>query len=298
MIRRNMEVDVDGSIYASPLKMTAIITKSADSDSPDFAEVQLYNLNEDSRSRLTTKGKRMMISAGHGDQIHAAFMGDIQVVTSRRENTEWITTIIAGDGATAMRQSVINKTYKSPVAVRDLIQDIATTSKIAKETEFIGIDTSKIDILRGVTLTAPARKELTRLCNPRGWTWNVQDDVLTIRDRNFSRENTAFLISVATGMVGSPEWINQGQTVTETGGETDLRIKVTTLALPGIRPNDKLQIQTSSLEGRIGTFTFSRNRSDDMNDFFTAERVTHRLDSTEGDFVTEIEATLQKDKDE
>ncbi len=292
MIKRNLIIDIDGLEIRDPLKIIVVCAKDANSDQPDFAEILLVNLSEGTRSQVI-KAKKIAIYAGHGDNANLVFLGDIQAVSNKKNDTEWETRILAGDGATVMRQSIINKTYRKPIKTKDLIRDIASSGGLADTVEFVDIPETT-DILRGITLSAPTRTELSRICNPRGWTWNIQNEKLVVVGKEASRKKTAYDIGVDTGMIGSPEWINMGQGVSTDRKADPVKIRVKVLCIPSIRPKDKIKIRTSSLEGRIGSFTYAGEDTQRLNDFFTVENVTHNLDSRDGDFSSTIEATLKE----
>ena len=288
VLKRNLTVQIDDIAVSEPAKMTVKCTKNVSSDSPDFCEVILYNVSEATRSKIV-ESKRIQVTAGHGDSEELVFIGDIQAVTNTKKPTEWETKIIAGDGATALAQSIINKTYSSPTDVKTLMEDIARTSGLAERTEFIGIDKGTKDTLRGTTVSGKAAKEISRLCTPRDWTWNIQDETLVVCPIGKSRDPEAYKISVETGMIGSPEWINTGMNLHGKAPKEGFKIKVDVLCIPSIKPNDKIRIETKALSGRIGTFVYKRDNDNPLNDVFVVEKVTHDLDSREGNFKSTLE---------
>ena len=295
MVSRNLSIVFDGLEITQPMKITVTVTRDGMSEEPDFADIKIQNLTEDTRSKISTEYKKLSIYAGHGTRSELVFTGDIQSVTSRHDRTEWITTILAGDGATVMRQAIMNKAYKSPISARALIEDIGKTSGIADgKVEFIDIPT-KTDALTSVTLTSTARDELTRITEPRGWTWNIQNDKLVVAAAQKSRKAVSYKIDTESGMIGSPEWVNTGMKI-DGDSKEKLRVRVKVLCLPSIKPKDKIKITTKALEGRIGSFTFIREREHVLDDFFTVERVIQNLDTRDGDFSTSIEATIQREK--
>jgi hypothetical protein len=286
-IKRNLVVQIDDIAVRDPAKITARITKDVESDSPDFCEVTIYNLTEATRSKIIAS-KRIEVSGGYSDTEEVIFTGDIQAVLNKKDPSNWKTTIIAGDGATAMVQSIINKTYKKPTDVKTVLEDIARTSGLAKKIEFIDIENST-DTLRGTTRVGRATSEINNICLPRDWTWNIQNDTLVICKHGKGREIEAYKISVDTGMIGSPEWVNTGQDLSGKEKKDGQKIKVDSLCIPSIKPNDKVRIQTMSLSGRMGTFVYKRDNEDPMDDVFIVQNVTHDLDSREGSFKSSLE---------
>jgi hypothetical protein len=284
-IKRNLIVNVDGLAARDPLKITATITKDRKSDQPDFAEIEVYNLSDATRTKWL-EGKRVEVYYGYGTQEELIYSGDIQVVTHRKETTDWITTIMAGDGATVLQQAIINKAYKEPMSARELIEDIAKTSGLAKEVVFTpGVKKEKREI-RGSTRVGSAAKEVRALAIQNGWTWNIQNGRLVIAKNDEGKEMDAWIISPETGMQGSPELISEGKNLDGGTPKDGIKIKVKTIPFPSMEPSDPVRVKTEALQGRFGSSVYKRENS--MDALYIIERLTHRLDSREGTSYTEI----------
>jgi hypothetical protein len=288
-IKRNLTVQIDDIAISEPAKIKVTCTKENDGKTPDFCDVTLYNLSENIMSKIV-ESKRILVTAGHNEVESKVFLGDIQAVTTKKTQNEWVTKIIAGDGATALAQSIINKTYKKPISAKTMIEDIARTSKLSKKTEFIDVGDEK-GTLRGTSVTGKASSEIDRLCRARDWNWSIQNETLTVCKNGSSRKNEAYRIAVDSGMIGSPEWINTGTDLRGKKPKDGFKIKVEALAIPSVRPNDKIRIETFTLMGKIGSFVYRKDVSDPLNDVFIVDKVRHDLDSREGNFRTTLECS-------
>jgi len=284
-LERTLILNIDGLEIRSPAKITANITKDVSSNAPDSAQVTIYNLSEETRTKVT-KAKKIEISAGYREKVEVVFLGDIQAVLSKKEQTEWTTQVFCGDGATAMKQAIINKTYTKPLKAKELIEDISRTSGLANDIEFMdGIEDTK-GTLRGSVRNGKATREIDRICRARGWKWNLQNEKLVVSQSGKSRTDNGYLISVETGMIGSPEWLNVGQ---DTSKEPEKKLTVEALCIPSIKPNDKVRVISGGISGRIGSFTYNTTRANPLDAFFCVESVTHNLDSREGSFSTSLD---------
>ena len=295
-LKRDLIVTIDGKQYTDPLKITVTITKDNKADDPDEATITLYNLNVASRSSII-EGQRVEVYAGYNGNTDLAFMGDVLAVSNAKKSTEWVTEIHAGDGAVNMKRSVINKSYKKPLGTQELIEDIAKSAKpaLCEQVEFVGIEEEN-KRKRGTVHTGRAWREIERLCKPRGWTCNIQNGTLVVAADGKGKDDKAYVISVDTGMINSPEWINIGNFAISGKQEKpqDRRMRVEVLAMPTLEPSDKVRIKSDYADGKSSSFIFKFSPSNALDEEFVVERVEHQLDSREGDFKTIIEASQPK----
>lgn len=288
-IKRNLIVDIDGLIIRDPMKITATITKDGDSNQPDFGQVTIMNLSQTTRSILTEESKKMSIYAGYGENENLIITGDIQSIISTKEGTEWITEVIIGDGATALKQAILNKTYDRPITNKDLIKDMVRVSGLSDQpVEFIDVDDAT-QMLRGFTVNGAIEDELTSLTATAGMNWNIQGGKVVVSKTNKAREVQAYLISVDTGMIGSPEIVNTGSDLTDKKAKSGKRLKVKALCIPSVRPNDRVRIKTTTLQGRVGSVTYNSTVDNPIDEQYKVMSVDHNLDSREGPFETTME---------
>ena len=290
-IVRNMAVVIDGLEFRDPAKITAVVTKDRESDQPDYGEATVYNLSPGTRQAVIN-AERIEIFFGYQGTVELVYAGDIQAVEHKKTETEWQTKFIAGDGAVALQQAIINKTYSEPMTPKELIEDMARSSGLTQTVKFNGIDKENAKReLRGSTRVGQAQNEIKMLCNQFGWTWNMQNGILYVTGREGSKEGTAFLINSETGMIGSPEWVNTGRNQKGGKPENGLKIRVKTLPIPSIEPSDKIRVQTTGLQAQVGGLSIGVDGGT-VDEEFVVEKVNHRLDSREGMAYTEIEAVL------
>lgn len=291
LLKRNLIIGIGSIEVRDPMKIVVKVTKDSDSNEPDFAQVTIYNLSANTRSTLAEADDKIEIYGGYGEQEDLIFVGDIQAVSSIRSGTEWSTTIIAGDGATAMKQAVANKTYEKPISNRDLLDDLVKISGLSElPVDFVDISDGA-SILRGVTISGPAADELTRITKGLGLTWDINDGQVVISKYETARPDQSYRIAIDTGMVGSPEWVNSGQDLGTVNPKDGHRIKVRSLCLPSIRPNDRVSVESISMDGRIGSFSYDFEGSG-LSAEFKVVNVKHNLDSRDGEFSTLIEGRL------
>lgn len=285
--------DDEAVIIKQPLKITAKIVKDGKVGEDDFAEISIYNLSEETRGRFNEQYSKIIIEAGYDTELSVAFVGDIQNATHSKEGTEWITRVIAGDGAQVLDQALINKTYKKGTTLGDMLDDIQRISGVDELTA-INIDLDKI-LERGKSVNDMARNVLTKEGQSNGFDWSMQDGKFVLVDIKKSRVETFVVLSATSGLIGTPEWINSGNDKSQTVTQEGTRIKTVSLAMPTIRPFDKILIKSGALSGKIGAKIVNTN-STEMSEFFKVIKVMHEFNSYDGDFKTTIESQLTEEQ--
>lgn len=248
------------------LRMTFSIEKHLGAE-PNTSTIEVYNLSEESRSFVQQKPRYIRLEAGYDDELQLIFAGDLVWGKSSLVQVDWVTTLQLGDGHRAFNYARVNRAFRGGVTGKTLLNEIAGSMGLRPPGNIEQATELAQQFAAGVSLQGPAHREMTRLLEPRGMSWSVQDGQLQILRPAEVRADQAILISEDTGMVGTPE---QGPPDKSSGKPptTTVRMLLKPRAVPGV----KLRIESRAIRG-----------------IFRAERVTHRGD-TFGNFHTEVEA--------
>lgn len=228
---------------------------------PNTATFRLWNLGEASRGVASKAGTPLQLVAGYVDSADVLFSGEIKRSWLRHEPPDWITEIEARDGLTAWR-AFCRRVYPRGAAVRAVVTALAGDMGLT-----LSPSTSALlmGVLPGPTVMAGrAEEELELVLRAAGYEWSIQDGALQVLRTGTADPRAPIGLSAETGMIGSPE-------VLEDGGAT-----VRTLLQPRIRPGSIIDLTSRVRSGR-----------------HRAERVTHVGDSHGQDWTTEVEASLQ-----
>jgi len=271
------------------LKINAKIIKDAKTGEDDFCELEIYNLSEPTRELFNTQYTNIVVSAGYGDRVGAVFIGNIQSSTHTFEGQDWVTRIVASDGGRALDQALINRTYKKGTTLGDMMQDFQNITGLP-ELSMIGLDVNKV-LERGKTINGMFRETMTELGASNEFDWSVQDGSIVAVKTSESRNAQRIVVSAQTGMIGSPEWINTGTSKAKTQAEDGTKLKVVSLCQASIKPFDKIFVKSVALRGRISGISISIDPTELVGEFKVL-KVTHELDSFDGDFKTTLECQL------
>ncbi len=261
-----------------PIMIKASITRSNEPNANE-AEVKIYNLRQDTSSRLHVEDTQVEVEIGYkdpryGETVGFIFKGRTRLVEAKQVGTDWITTIKCGDGDRALKYARVNKVLsKGKNSSRDKAIEASNEMKV------YGVEVSPdiFDILgktknRATTLHKSARQVLDEVCRDEDCIWQINDGILEIHNRNDFALDTATVISQQTGMIGSPDLNEDG-------------ITVQSLAVPLFREGRTVDIQTNKTKSTGGfsnglhrvekiTFDVSLN----ANEPFTASLTCRKIE--------------------
>lgn len=196
------------------LKVTFDITKTNDIK-PNTTTVSIWNLKEESRSKLQEKDLEIRIEAGYIDDKKAIFKGDIERTTIIRDSVNWVTTLELSDGGKQMRQTRINESFRGPQGFGSMLSKVVDTLKEAGLTEgnlkeCVGaIGTSSFkgigDFLHGIILSGKSIDIADRITSSVDCVMSVQDKSLQfLAKQGGTLKGPDEPLNVDTGLIGTP----------------------------------------------------------------------------------------------
>lgn len=185
--------------------------KKSDAQTPNTAEIRVYNLAESTARQIRKEFKRVVLQAGYESNYGVIFDGNIKQVRMGRENgTDTYIDIAAGDGDDAYNYAVVNKTLAAGAKQSDQINAAAgSMSDKGVSTGYVG-DTGSQSLPRGKVMYGMARDYLRQSAQASGTSWSVQDGKLQVVPLTSVLPNQAVLLTSKTGLVGTPEQTNDG----------------------------------------------------------------------------------------
>jgi hypothetical protein len=255
---------------------------------PNKLDLFVYNLAASTRARLQAAEIPIVLVAGYKGEEQVIFAGRSKGVDHVRDGAEWATHIQCGDGEQAFRGH--SSFSLGPGAkVSDVLERIAKDLGIeagdaiskAKRGDFaMAMDS----FLQGYTASGKPVRELDRVMKAAGLEWSIQDGKLQILEPETSTTETVFVLSAATGLIGSPDH-KVGKKLAapleargeEVDGEiapddSKLLLKAQSLLNGAIRPGRRVQIEAVARQG-----------------MYRVEEVTHAGDTHGPEWTTALE---------
>ncbi len=110
-------------LFGSYLAYKFDIIRTADTD-PGKLELEIYNLNKDSRAFIERKHVNIELTAGYKAYNGIVFKGAVEFGSSEKQNGNWCTKVIVLDGAIHWRNIVINKSFKKGTEREKVIESL------------------------------------------------------------------------------------------------------------------------------------------------------------------------------
>lgn len=96
-------------------------------------DITLYNLSPSTRNQIYkdkytwTQRWQMSVMAGYGKNLFQIFLGNITEAYSYKQNTDWITKIVAYDGSYQINNGFIAQSFSSGTNIKDIIKQGVTS---------------------------------------------------------------------------------------------------------------------------------------------------------------------------
>lgn len=267
---RNVRATVDNKRYEG-LRMAFQVVTSIRPE-PNTAELTIYNLNKDSRTAVQKEKVPVLIEAGYNNEYAAIFKGYLRDASNTNRGTDWITTLITGDGDIAWRESRVKESFKKGAEIDKVIEqlfkrlgpsvDVRDALNKVKSGNF---REGLTQFTRGTTLYGKTVEQLSKMMKSKGLEWFVDQGQIQVVERGKvlpTPDGKIQRLTANTGLIGSPQ-VGEGKT-----------IKITALLQPTFRLGTLVQVESDSATGN-----------------YRITKLTHSGDTYDQNFYTLIEAT-------
>jgi hypothetical protein len=235
---------------------------------PNTCTVTVYNLAEETRQLFQSKPLHVRLEAGYDGETALLFAGDVRWAQSKHVGVDWETVVELADGDRAFRHARITKAFtrgvKARAAVINVIQSMGFAVPAAVRTGFQELDAQYAS---GLALAGASSTELSRLLEPYGLTWSIQDGRVQILRERDVRSDVPIEISADAGMVGTPELA-----APEKPGKKPT-LTVESLIYPTLTPGGRIDVRSRSIRG-----------------IFKVQKVRHTGDTHGSEWLTSVEA--------
>lgn len=265
-----------GTVLIDGLRVSFKIEKTGD-ESPNSAEISVWNLAPTTRTILTAKGLPLpvVLSVGYGVTLSDIFNGDIlpSGINTVRNGADWVTTLKLGDGSTAYRSDRVQLSLAKGATLKDAVAGIISTIRTDVSAALKMVNSGQVTdrtgrlttFFNGFTASGKSMDELNKLLGGAGYSATIQDGKLEIVAKGGFALEQAPLLSAGSGLIGSPEPGKDGLT------------KIRSLLMPAIKPFRRISVQTI------------RSSKPELK-FYLVSKVTHSGDTHGNDWFSDIEA--------
>ncbi len=211
--------------------------RRGDTQTPNSADIRVYNLSRDTANRVKKEFTRVVIQAGYEGNYGVIFDGTIKQVRFGRESqVDTYLDITAADGDRAYNFSMTAVSLAAGQtapnnAVQYIIKDMATHGV----TQGYIPDLPGNPLPRGKVIYGMTRDALRSLAQNTDTNWSIQDGKVNMIPLTAYMPGDVPVITAATGMIGLPEQTPNG-------------IKVRVLLNPTIKIGQAIQLDNKSIQ--------------------------------------------------
>lgn len=240
LFRRVYRVQV-GTLATEDVDITFKVTRTLAAH-PGTCEITLYNLSEAHRRELRPNAFGRLrafcqLDAGYEGTRSMLFRGDTRRIEHKRDGTEWVTVVTAGDGEHAIRNARVVASFARETTFATVVRALAQQMGVGEGNFASVTDALGATVRAGTVLHGQAAQELHRICAAAGLEFSVQDGALQILRRGQALDRVGVLLSPETGLLGSPERCGYK------------RIKLSALLQPDLVPGRKVRVESSTATG-------------------------------------------------
>lgn len=271
------------------LRVKFRVIKTSESH-PNTAEIDIYNLSENTQAILQAKDTRVELQVGYkglptngfagvlpgtgkGGNVETVFIGNVAKAVPKNEKgtgkkhrftqtvvegVDIVTKVQVADGENRYRNSKLTKGFPPNTTLNQVLDELTKQLGLAKGSRE-GVPDQKY--ANALTLSGLVRDHLNTLTKGNGLQWSIQDETLQILPKNGMTTDSIIVLSPKSGLIGSPQ-------------KTDKGLQFSSLMQPQIRPGRRVQIEAAFVKG-----------------IFVVKKVEHNGDSHTGDFLSKCEAS-------
>lgn len=269
------------------LQITFDISKSTDNKKKtNSAAIEIYNLNPEQVKLLDTDYPAAVLSVGYlnAGNIKRIFAGQVNHVSTRKQGTELITQLQIGSGYTDLNHEVLSEIVPPGKTVKDVAETLRKALPGVSRGVYNGTNLNN-EILYGYPLMGTAKEMLDQLSDKYGLDWQVDDDVLYMKNNdraNNENFNQAYVISAYTGLIENAYRVAGDRKRSKKDNAKKPGVQMKILLNPDINAGDIIRLEDTFITG-----------------WFRVDSLRHSGSWRGSNWVTEIRASyLEKvDKD-
>jgi hypothetical protein len=214
--------------------------RRGDFQSPNAADVRIYNVTDTTANRIKKEFTRVVIQAGYDGNFGLIFDGTIkQVRTGRIDQRDSYVDITAADGDKAYNFATMALSLAAGAKPTDAVSAFLQAMAIGGVTAGYSPQLSTNGSARGRVLYGMTRDELREFAEQNDLTWSIQDGRLTFIPLTSYVPGETPVISPTTGLVGVPEQTQNG-------------IGIRVLLNPSLKIGQRIQLDSVVNQFRYG----------------------------------------------
>jgi len=197
------------AVSITNLQVNFDIAKKADNtDSPNSATIEVYNLSDELIKKLDTEFLACSFSCGYEDTgLTNLIIGQVVEFSTRRSGTDKITQILIGEGYVELNHQILSSVVPAGKTVKDVVEEIRKQMPNVARGAYTGLNLNN-EVMYGYPLTGSPKQMLRELSDAYRLEWRVDRNTLYVTDKSGladkNYKGTAFVLNEDSGLVDIP----------------------------------------------------------------------------------------------
>jgi len=243
-------------------------------------EVTIWNLAKSTRNMLGAEYDTIKVEAGYKETgLSLIFTGAIRDVHTTKPSPDIETKISCGDGDDGVNKGAVSKTFPKGTKPKAIVEHVVGEMPKTEMGQMVGLDDLPA-YTRPVSVWGWAFSALDQIGREHAFYWSIQNGRFQAvkNDRHLGGN---VLVSVETGMIGTPQ-------------VTDKGVQVKCLLNPEILPGKTIDVRSDFLDAGSGR---DKRASDDGGGLFRVNSVAISGHSRDTDWYCDVAGNrIQGDK--
>ena len=236
------------------------LRRESQPDNP-VSTIKVYNLSQESESQIAERGETARLLAGYGEgPLGLVGEGQIRHIVRERSGLDRVATIHLGASDRQRQRGAFSHSYEGRVSLALIIRALVEHMGLELDRDSLSLlPTGETGVTEDYAFKGKAEDALRELLWPLRLRHYEENGVIRLAQRGVAANTRLFVLSEASGMVGTPS-------VTENGASATMLLNTNILL------DQPVRVESSVLQG-----------------IFKTSAIVHRGDNRQGEFVTELE---------
>lgn len=220
-----------------------------DSAEGNRAVVRVYNLTKETSAQITEADGHILLRAGYKDEATGTiFSGDVLCGSRTYEGNDYITTIRAYDGRTAVMGGFVSLSYAPGTDAPTVAQALLDATGLAhKGSDLIPGE----QYAHGWCFIGMAADGLRELLARFGLSYTVQDETLCIFEQGKETESTGLRLEEGGDLLALPQILSDKTDTDDIGADAPNRWAFSAKLNPQLVPGASVSVESSTFKGEL-----------------------------------------------
>lgn len=221
-----------------------------DSAESNRAVVRVYNLTKETSAGITEADGHILLRAGYKDEaVGTIFTGDIVRGAREREENDYVTTIAAYDGRSAVMGGFVSLSYAPDTDALTVAQALLDAIGLAnKGTDLIP---SGAKYAHGYCFIGMAADGLRGLLARYGLCLTIQDETVYIYEHGKETESTGLQIEEGGDLLSLPQPVSDKTDTGDIAADAANRWAFSAKLNPELVPGASVSVESSTFKGEL-----------------------------------------------